>query len=252
MTDEIYTPGHTQNATDFMAKRTLESHGGFFLPYLRRGDCVLDCGCGPGTISLGIASVVAPGLVTGVDAAVSQAHQARQLAAERGVGNALFQPASCYALPFADASFDRVFCHALMEHLSEPGKAVRELFRVLKPGGYAGLCSPDWDGLLLAPASEQLTAAAAAYATLQQSNKGDLRIGHKLGRYLSDAGFREVQMTARYECYESLAFIGEYLAVQLAQNGQPAHARTFMEWSVSPGGLFAQAWVAAVGKKPHA
>lgn len=252
MTDAIYTPGHTQNATDFMAKRTLESHGGFFVPYLRRGDCVLDCGCGPGTISLGIASMVAPGLVTGIDVAASQVHQARQQAAERNVGNAEFQPASCYALPFADASFDCIFCHALMEHLSDPGKAVREFLRVLKPGGYVGLCSPDWDGLLVAPLSEQLTEAAAAYAGLQQSNGGDLRIGHKLGRYLSDSGFQNIHMTARYECYESLAFIGEYLGFQLAQNGQPDHARTFKEWSVSPGGLFAQAWVAAVGKKPDA
>ena len=31
---ESYTPGHTKNASDFMAKRTLDSHGSFFLPYL--------------------------------------------------------------------------------------------------------------------------------------------------------------------------------------------------------------------------
>jgi len=35
---ETYTPGHTRNATSFMGKRTLESHGEFFLPYLEDGD----------------------------------------------------------------------------------------------------------------------------------------------------------------------------------------------------------------------
>ncbi len=249
MAEETYTPGHTQNATDFMAKRTLESHGRFFSTYLCRGDYVLDCGCGPGTITLGIAAAVALGSVIGVDAAESQIDQAKRYATEQGVANVLFRTGSCYALPFQDASFDRIFCHALMEHLAEPVRALRECLRVLKPGGYLGVCSPDWDGLLLAPSSQKLANAAAAYAALQQANGGDLRIGHKLGAYLSEAGFRDVHMEARYECYPSLAFIGEYLAVQLERNGQPEHARTLREWSASPGGLFAQAWVAAIGRK---
>jgi ubiquinone/menaquinone biosynthesis C-methylase UbiE len=109
MSTETYTPGHTRNATDFMSRRTFESHGQFFASHLCPGARVLDCGCGPGTITIGIASAVAPGLVVGVDFAESQIEKARSNAAVHGAKNASFQTASCYALPFADFSFDGCF-----------------------------------------------------------------------------------------------------------------------------------------------
>ncbi len=62
-----YTPGHSENATGFMARRTIESHGEFFLPYLSPGVSVLDCGCGPGSITLSIADRIGNGRVVGVD-----------------------------------------------------------------------------------------------------------------------------------------------------------------------------------------
>ena len=89
MSTEAYTPGHTQNATDFMSRRTLESHGQFFVKYLRGVARVLDCGCGPGTITLGIASVIAPGVVTGVDFAESQIEEAKGNAARFGATNTI-------------------------------------------------------------------------------------------------------------------------------------------------------------------
>lgn len=142
MKAESYTPGHSQNATDFMSRRTVHSHGQFFLSHLISGVSVLDCGCGPGSITLGIAALVAPGRVVGVDFGSGQVERARSGAARAGAGNATFQSADCYSLPFADSSFDRVFSHALMEHLSHPRRATKELYRVLKPGGVIGVCSP--------------------------------------------------------------------------------------------------------------
>jgi SAM-dependent methyltransferase len=246
---DVYTPGHSQNATDFMAKRSLESHGAFFAPYLARGLTVLDCGCGPGSITFGIAAACAPATVVGIDFGTTQIDHARAAAEARGIGNAEFRTADCYALPFADSSFDRVFSHALMEHLSDPAKAIGEMHRVLKPGGIAGVCSPDWGGFVLAPPSSALTAALDAYTALQSKNGGDVQVGRKLGSLLSAAGFANVTMTARYECYPSLAVIGEYLALQLERAGESTAATTFRAWSRASGGMFAQCWVSAIGSK---
>ena len=246
-----YSPGHSRNATDFMANRTLESHGQFFAAYLSAGVSVLDCGCGPGTITVGLAEKVRPGRVVGVDIGNSQIARALATAAERGVKNLNFQVADCYSLPFDDESFDRIFCHALIEHLPEPVRGLMELHRVLKPGGLVGICSPDWGGFVLAPPSQNLARAVAAYESLQRSNGGDVQAGRKLGVHLEAAGFGNVEMSARYECYSSLASIAEYLAIQLVREGEDEAGETLRSWSMSAGGLFAQSWISAVGRKSH-
>ncbi len=133
-----YTPGYSAPVLSLMEQRTADTHAGFFLPQLMPGWCVLDAGCGPGTITLGLARRVAPGLVTGIDVEDSQFAKAREQAEREGL-NVEFRKASVYQLPFQDDCFDAVFSHALLEHLSDPGAALAELRRVLKPEGLIGL-----------------------------------------------------------------------------------------------------------------
>ena len=75
-TDE-YAPGYSAAMVNFMAQRTVEVHADFFLPHLKAGSSVLDAGCGPGTITLGLARTVAPRQVIGIDIEDSQFEQAR-------------------------------------------------------------------------------------------------------------------------------------------------------------------------------
>jgi SAM-dependent methyltransferase len=247
----IYTPGHSENATEFMARRTIESHGEFFLPYLTAGVAVLDCGCGPGSITLSIARRIGDGRVVGIDFGESQIQRAAEAARERGILNATFQTADCYSLPIEDASFDRVFSNALLEHLIDPVRALREMLRVLKPAGMIGVSSPEWAGFVLAPPSEALTSAMAAYTTLQTRNGGDVNVGRKLGTHLTSAGFVNCQMSARYEVYPSLPLIGEYLALQMERAGDSTSADTFRSWSQQAGGMFAQCWVSCLAQAPR-
>jgi len=72
-----------------------------------------------------------------------------------------------------------------------------------------------------------------------------------LPEQLEAAGFEAVRTAARYECYPSLAFIGEYLALQIERAGDAQSADVFRAWSRRGGGMFAQAWVSAVAVKPH-
>ena len=64
--------------------RTAQVHGAFFLPHVRVGMKLLDCGCGSGSITLGLADVVAPGQVTGIDIASSELERARTSANQQG------------------------------------------------------------------------------------------------------------------------------------------------------------------------
>jgi SAM-dependent methyltransferase len=200
---------------------------------------------------MGIATRIAPGEVVGIDFAQSQIERARVAAAREGHRNVRFDTGNAYSLAFESCRFDRAFSHALMEHLADPVAALRELCRILKPGGVVGVCSPDWGGFILSPPSAALSRAVDAYMALQSKNGGDVRAGRKLGLHLAAAGFAEVRISARYECYPSLEFIGEYLASQLEREGDDQSAAAFRDWSQEKQGLFAQAWVSAIGVKPR-
>ncbi|MGD1030506.1 MAG: methyltransferase domain-containing protein [Opitutaceae bacterium] len=247
--DKAYTPGYSDNAVDFMLRRTVESHGAFILPYLRTGLTVLDCGCGPGSITRSIASHVPDGKIVGVDFSESQISAARGRNHPAGSAHVSFQTASAYDLPFAGGTFDIVFSHALLEHLSEPARAVAEFKRVLKGGGTLGVCSPDWGGFLLAPTSQGLVTAIEDYKKLQIANGGDVHVGRQLGKLLLSAGFLEVKMDARYEVYPSVPLIAEYLALQLDKNGLNSGATALRAWMHEPSAMFAQSWISCVGRK---
>jgi SAM-dependent methyltransferase len=252
MEQEAYTPGYTPNSIEFMGRRRVETHAAFFLPHLRAGCRLLDVGCGPGTITLGLARRIHPGTVTAVDLETSQTEAARRQAAGEGLA-VDFRQASIYELPFDAAAFDAAFSHALFEHLARPVDAARELWRVLRPGGAIGLRAPDWGGFLLYP---ELPEALAAYQRIQTANGGNVHAGRSLGAVLRSAGFRDVTLTASYEIYEDPAWIAGYLAHGLEMAGE-AHDRQLMlrlaaesrEWGRHPDAVFAQAWVEAVAWK---
>ncbi|MFC4049826.1 methyltransferase domain-containing protein [Actinomadura syzygii] len=245
---ERYTPGHDTSAIDFMAARTAATHARFFLPHLAPGMTLLDVGCGPGTITADLAAAVAPGHVLGLDRQASQLVDARALARHRGLTDIEFREGSCYDIPLDDRSVDRVFSHALIEHLAHPVRALAEIRRVLRPGGTVGLCSPDWGGFLLAPPCDD---AISAYTRLQQANGGDPFVGRKLGRYLLEAGFEQYHLDAHYERHADPSRIADYLAVQLDTAGQTTHARRLRNWAADPNSMFAQAWVTAVATRPR-
>jgi 2-polyprenyl-3-methyl-5-hydroxy-6-metoxy-1,4-benzoquinol methylase len=78
--NEIYQHGHHTSVVSSHAKRTAETAAGFFLPYLNPGMRLLDVGCGPGSITVGLALRVEPAPTIGMDASESVIETARSLA----------------------------------------------------------------------------------------------------------------------------------------------------------------------------
>lgn len=188
-------------AIAFFSIRTAEREGAFFLPYLRPGMRVLDVGCGPGTITVGLAAAVAPGEVVGVDRASRSLEQAQALATERGVANARFESADLHALPFPDASFDAAFLHAVLEHVPDPVAALRSVVRVVRPGGVIGVRSPDITVRCLYPPDPVLEAALTLFARFRERIGGHASIGRALRHLLREAGLADVVMTMSMESF---------------------------------------------------
>lgn len=127
--------GVTPELREDYATRSVSQQGAFVLPYLHPGMNLLDIGCGPGTITLGLAQAVYPGHVIGVDHDAAHVKVARALVAERGVTNVTFQEGDAVAPQFENGAFDVAFENDLFTHLSQNATlAAREVYRVLKLG----------------------------------------------------------------------------------------------------------------------
>src|SRR5207249_2091690 len=100
---ETYTHGHAPAVVRHHAKRTAEEAAAFLLPELRPGMRLLDVGCGPGSITRGLAEIVAPGQVVGLDMSSETLDAARRDAAARGLENLRYEIGSVYELAFPDA-----------------------------------------------------------------------------------------------------------------------------------------------------
>lgn len=161
----------------FLLGRTAEKNATFFVSFLHPGMNLLDCGSGPGSITIGLAKRVAPGQTIGIDINPGELEFALKHFADQVSPPIQFERASIYDLPFDDHAFDAVFSHAVLEHLSQPLKALQEMNRVLKPGGMVGIRNPDKDGQLLAPVEPALVQFWEAANKVVEINGGNMRIG---------------------------------------------------------------------------
>ena len=94
---------------------------------------VLDDGCGGGGMSVSFAEEAVA--VVAIDLADRFRGAGTRLAEEQGGSKPRFSRADGTALPFRDASFDLIISHAVIEHVRNPSAYLREVRRVLSPGG---------------------------------------------------------------------------------------------------------------------
>ena len=171
--------------------------GGFFAPQLRAGMRLIDCGCGPGSITVDLAQAVAPGDAIGIDLRADALTQGRTLARERGIANLAFQAASVYQLPYADDSFDAAFACAVLQHLSAPVAALREIRRVLRPGGVVGIVDGSSAITFRYPTSPLLEAWDKLRVLQREHNTERSSDALQLRALLREAGFARTQASGQ-------------------------------------------------------
>lgn len=201
LTPESYPGYRNTAASTWMATRTAENQAAILLPYLKPGMQVLDCGCGPGTITVGLARKVAPGHCVGIDIDASQVELARAHASRQAVSTVRFEAATIYHLPFPDASFDAVYCSTVLGWLDDPQAALAEIYRVMRVGGVVCIRNGDLAGNLRTPTNPLLERFWARFDAMAKRRGANPNVGREIRARLRQAGFVNVIASATYESY---------------------------------------------------
>jgi SAM-dependent methyltransferase len=132
--------GYNKADVDWLPASTVDSFAGTGNPFsqgaLRPGEAVLDIGCGAGFDTLIAARQVGPtGSVIAIDMTEAMLAKTRAGAAEIGLGNVEPRLGYAEALPVQDASIDVVISNGVINLCPDKVQAMREVWRVLKPGG---------------------------------------------------------------------------------------------------------------------
>ena len=197
MTRETFYTDHWQHIEDERVARYeqmfvwRESHATMLEPLdLRSGSRVLDFGCGPGFVSLGMANMVgSEGRVFGVDLN----EQFVLAASKRAVNTSQvsFHAIKNGSVPLANNIVDRVLCKNVLEYVSNVSTTLKEIRRVLEPGGRVLVIDSDWRFVVVEPWGAERTARFFDLASIAFKTP---EIGRILRSELLSAGFEQVDV----------------------------------------------------------
>ena len=112
------------------------------------GKRVLEIGCGRGDFTCWLARQPArPTGIVAADFAATAVRKGREFANEQGLSGITWEEQNIQRIKHPDASFDTVISCETIEHVPDPRRAIRELGRVLKPGGRLFLTTPNYLGV---------------------------------------------------------------------------------------------------------
>jgi len=199
MTDR-YTHGHHESVLRSHRWRTVDNSAAYLLPHLQAGINLLDVGCGPGNITADLARRLAPGRVIGVDSAADVI-----AAAQRDHPDATFAVGDVYHLQFDDASWDIVHAHQLLQHVPDPVGALKQMRRVVKPGGIVAARDSDYATFTWHPRDERLDRWLALYHEIARANGGEPDAGRHLLSWAQQAGFSDISASSSSWCFATPA-----------------------------------------------
>jgi len=230
-------------------RRTAGRWAAFLLPHLRPEMRLLDLGCGPGSITVGL----------GTRAIGADLHPVR-------IDGVPVVGADARALPFPAGVFDAIFANALLQHVADALAVLREARRVARPGAVIGVGDVDWDGHLLHPRHPLLERGRQIREAVRE--RADVRVGRRLRGLLAAAGFEGVEVgvtgeaagTSRavaamadferewFEAPEVIAHV-TVLGISGAEE-MAAIAAAWRRWSADPAACAATLWFTALAWAP--
>lgn len=265
---EKYTHGHHASVVAAHAVRRASEAAAFVLPQLKSPMRLLDFGCGPGTITVDLAEHLLPdGSVVGIDSSEEVIDQAQSNADEKGVTNIEFAVNSVYDTGYSDDSFDAAYAHQVLQHLSEPVRALNEVRRILRPGGICAVREVDWGASAIWPPDERLARFLEVYYKVAERNGGDAHAGRRVKQWFTEAGFSDLTVTTStwtFSDENGLKWWGEQWAVRILRSDLAKRAveygiateselaeisQGWLDWVDAEGAFFAFMQVEVVGTK---
>ncbi len=258
-----YAMGDSETFTEMLTRRSAGSNAQHLLPHLQGGMTLLDLGCGPGSITSGLAQAVHPGRTHGVDLNEEQLELARRQALELGLVNLEFHQSDALRLPFPNGRFDAVHCHGFLMHSPCIKEQMAEILRVLKPGGILASRDMDVPTSFITPAALSHKIFGMLTEVIRREG-GNPWMGRRLKAFFLNAGLEEVETGFNADCFtqpEEVKFLAEFLL-------KWGLSQTFMErtgscqrdfdqwreqverWSRHPGAVGCFHFGHAVGRKP--
>jgi ubiquinone/menaquinone biosynthesis C-methylase UbiE len=200
---------------------------------LGAGATVLEVGSGTGEDALTLAHAVGlTGRVLAVDPSRTMLREAREKRAavvathghvgESALGVIDVVCASVLALPFNDASCDGCRADRVLQHVTDPARAVAEMTRVLRPDGVLLVCDTDWDTLVVDHPDRDMTRIVLRRCAQSMTNGP---IGRELARHCLDAGLRDVGVEAMTLIFRDLELADAVVGLRratlaLAESGE--------------------------------
>ncbi len=194
---ETYLHGHSRAVLSAHSARTAEDAAAFLLPYLEPGMRLLDVGCGPGTITVGLADAVGEnGSVLGIDISEGLDEEWEKRMEETGASNLKFRVDDIYDTELDAGQFDAVYMHQLLQHLGDPVGALSAASRLAKPGGLVGVREVDWGTFAAYPDLESLREFRRVYDAVATRNGGTPWAGRHVQEWMQATGMLlDIQIT---------------------------------------------------------
>lgn len=230
---EVYQHGHHASVVASHGKRTAETDAAFFLSVLKPGMRLLDVGCGPGSITAGLAARIAPGEAIGIDPSAGVIEIAKALAREKSVPHLTFEVGNIYDPGFAPGSFDAIFAHQVLQHLGRPVDALRQMRKLLAPDGVLGVRDVDWGSTIFYPEVKGMRRFLDLYYELARRNGGEPNAGRRLRHWLARAGFTATRVSVSTISYADPAATGEWAETYATRTLQSSIADKALEYGIA-------------------
>jgi SAM-dependent methyltransferase len=263
-----YALGGSSEMDRFMRERQAGIQAAFLLPHLSPGMSLVDVGCGQGTITAGLARVLAPGSVVGFDAQEEHIQSAEKTAASEGLTNLSFRLGNIFEAPFEPESFDLAYANAVVSHLASPEAGILAIGALVRHDGLLAVRDRGGDPVYGGPVPDVMKRIGEVFQRtidLSSSNPGSQSTGAVMNKICREAGFHVLQMSASWEFRLGSAYgpagtrhpltgpMGKR-AIQLGLTTQEELSqivRTFeTEWVPDPDAFMAIPWFEVVARKP--